>query len=49
MIHSDLKATNTASNPKNVVPSTTGTTNIDGITAIATLKPYSWNVIRFAL
>lgn len=49
MIHADLKATNTASNPNNVVPSATGTTRIDENIAIASLKPYSWNVIRFTV
>ncbi len=48
LIHDDLKAINTEENPDNVIPSSTGKTIVDGTKAVATLKKYSWNVIRFA-
>ena len=41
-----LKDTNTASDPDHVVPKENGETKVSGNTAVSTLKPYSWNVIR---
>ncbi len=43
----DLKAVNTAENPNAVVPTETGKTVLEGKNAVSTLKPHSFNVIRF--
>lgn len=45
--HDDFKATNTVSNPKNVVPHNNGVTKIGTNYATASLNKHSWNVIRF--
>jgi alpha-N-arabinofuranosidase len=42
----DLKATNTKSNPRNVVPHAGGQTVVDNGSAQAILPKASWNVIR---
>ena len=47
MEHEDIHATNTAENPDNVIPSNNGMTTVESNKAVSTLRPYSWNVIRF--
>ena len=42
----DLKARNTASNPDNIKPHSSGNTGIDGNNFTASLPKASWNVIR---
>ena len=50
LIHSDLKAVNTADAPNAVAPQAAQTLPIlEGETFTAILPPYSWNVIRFTL
>ena len=47
LIHSDLKATNTAGEPDNVAPqSAEAPPKVEGARLEATLPPYSWNVLR---
>lgn len=46
--HSDLKATNTAANPNNVVPHNNGSAAMEDGKVQATLGKASWNVIRLA-
>lgn len=48
LTHADMKATNTAANPHNVLPCTDGNATLDGGTLTATLPKLSWNVIRLA-
>lgn len=49
MENSDMKATNSAANPNNVVPHANGNTVVAGDKAVAVLNKHSWNVIRFAI
>ena len=46
MSHPDLNATNTAEAPNTVVPRSERLTTVSGGTAVSTLPPYSWNVLR---
>jgi alpha-L-arabinofuranosidase len=46
LTHDDMKATNTAENPGNVLPQASGDAILDGGTLNATLPKLSWNVIR---
>ncbi len=48
MHNDDLKATNTESNPNNVVPKNNGNSKLDNGIIRATLSNLSWNVIRLA-
>jgi len=47
--HDDMKATNTAENPNNVVPHNNGVTKMGKDCATAILNKHSWNVIRFQI
>jgi alpha-N-arabinofuranosidase len=46
LTHTDIKATNTADNPDNVVPKPGGNSQMEGEQLSAVLEPLSWNVIR---
>jgi alpha-N-arabinofuranosidase len=48
LTHPDLKATNTAARPDNVVPRANGDAAVDGGRLTASLPAASWNVIRLA-
>ena len=45
--HEDMKATNSAEKPNNVVPHKNGVTKLLPLKALVTLNKHSWNVIRF--
>ncbi len=49
MVHSDLRAVNTAAQPNAVVPTMTGDAKIEDGRLRATLKPLSYTVIRLAV
>jgi len=49
MVHSDLRAVNTATQPNAVVPTQTGDAKIEDGRLRATLKPLSYTVIRLAV
>ncbi len=49
MVHGDLRAVNTASQPNAVVPTSTGDAKIEDGRLRATLKPLSYTVIRLAV
>jgi alpha-N-arabinofuranosidase len=48
LTHRDLKATNTADHPDNIVPRANGDAQVSAGRLTATLPPASWNVIRLA-
>ena len=49
MVHEDLGATNTASHPNAVVPTSTGDAKVEDGRLRATLKPQSYTVIRLSV
>ncbi|OCJ07179.1 alpha-N-arabinofuranosidase [Rhizobium sp. AC27/96] len=49
MVHPDLQATNTASHPNAVVPTSTGDAKVEDGRLRATLKPLSYTVIRLSV
>lgn len=49
MVHEDLRATNTASRPNAVVPTSTGDAKVEDGRLRATLKPLSYTVIRLSV
>lgn len=49
MVHEDLRATNTASSPNAVVPTSTGDAKVEDGRLRATLKPLSYTVIRLSV